>query len=351
MSRALVLCCVLSALPAPLPAQRYAIELIGVGELWKTDGGSRLLARNGGEVSPEATLYTLLTLRASPTLELFFMDELSYAERELGHELELAELRWRARPELVLNAGRVLLPIGIFGQRHLPPVNPLIGDPDLYPPLYPWGAIASGSIGWFDYRAGILSLPAVNERYSPAPSHRPRPAMGAGLTLSPALRVGLSATHGPYLGESVASMLPAGSAWHDFAQTVIAGDVRFGVGYLDMRAEAAWSSYEVPTHSERVNGIGAYIEAKVTIAPRLFAAARVEHFDYAFIQPVSPAFWVGTQTLQRNAEIGLGFLPGRRSMIKLSYRRDQWPGEPAPGAPAMPNGYAVAVQGVIRVGY
>jgi hypothetical protein len=156
--------------------------------------------------------------------------------------------------------------------------------------------------------------------------------------------VGASVTHGPYLGPSVDALLPDAASWGDYNQTVLAADLRYSYGYFETRAEAAWSSYEVPTKSEDVRGFGWYDEMRVTVSPRLFAALRYEDFRYAFVGAFPPGFWVGAETVQRNAEVGLGYRVSETALLKASYRRDFWPGEAAPGAPAMPDGSSLAIQ-------
>lgn len=336
---------------SPLAAQRFAMDLLGDVEVWKTDGGSRILARDSGDGVVLGRLHGWLVVPLPNRIEFRALGVATVATEDLPEygSLEQLELRWRPTPSFGLEAGRLLMPVGAFGQRHFSDANPLVGDPDLYPPVYPWGAVVGGVVGWFDYRVGAVSLPIVNPRYAPRPGHRLRPAVSAGLTLSPALRVGVGATYGPYLGRGVEFALPAGSRWQDFPQAVIAGDLRWSFAYFDTRAEAVWSSYEVPTHGDKKTGFGAYIETKVTLAPRWFIAARIESNDYAFIMPINQFFWAGARTLQRNAEIGIGYRPMAGGLVKLSYRRDQWPGVVGPAEPPAPNGYALALQGSLRV--
>ena len=38
-------------------------------------------------------------------------------------------------------------------------VNPLIGTPEGYPVVYPWGGQIQGVVSGFDYRVGLVSLP------------------------------------------------------------------------------------------------------------------------------------------------------------------------------------------------
>lgn len=337
-----------------LPAQRpVSAEALVDVEGWKTDSLSRLLARNGGDPAYEVRVHAWLGWQASSRLQLVALGVGEFGtagyvstnseDAEANGGLELLGARWTPSPRFGLEAGKVLMPVGSFGQRHFSDVNPLVGAPDMYPPLYPWGAVASGSAGAFDWRAGVVSLPSVNTRYTPIPENRMRPVGGIGVRVGPAFRLGASATHGPYLGSRYDAQLPAGAAWTDFAQTVVAGDARFSAGRFEVRGEVAWSEYEAPTHASPLHGTGWYAEGKATLSPRVFVAARYEDYAYPFILPVNPGFWVGNVTTQHNAEVGGGYRFTPSALLKVSFRKDDWP-QPHPPGVTLANGYAVAVQ-------
>ena len=342
---AAVVCLPLIGVPAG--AQRLAVEALIDGEVWKTDDGSMLLARNSGRPAPQGRVHGWMAYSLARDLELagVAVVEAGYAEAErVDGSLELLELRYTPRQSFGVRLGKMVSPVGTFGARHFSNVNPLIGEPDLYPPQYPWGAVVSGVVGLFDYRAGMVSLPTVNPRYSPAAGHRLRPALGAGVRIGPSFHLGASVTRGAYLGPSIAAHLPDGASWSEYSQTVGAADLRYSFGYFETRAEAAWSSYEVPGHSDRVNGFGWYDEVRLTVSPRLFGAVRYEDFKYAFIGAFGANRWVSAETVQRNVELGVGYRASESALMKIAYRRDFWPGSPGPGAPPMPDGSALAVQ-------
>jgi hypothetical protein len=256
--------------------------------------------------------------------------------------LDLLELRFLPSRALVIEVGKVLHPVGAFGPRHYSTSNPLIGSPDNYPTQYPWGAQASGVIGRFDYRLAAISLPLYHEGYAPAPAHRARPAVGAGVTPATGFRIGVSATVGSYLAPDVADQLPAGPAWHSYDQRVLAGDIRFSRGYLELRGEVARAWYQAPT-AGTLSGDAEYLEIKYTWTPRLFTATRLERNNYPFIRPVQPTFWIGNVVALYNGEVGIGVRLTRNTLAKVSYRKDYWDVEPENRA-RFPNGQALAVQ-------
>jgi hypothetical protein len=201
----------------------------------------------------------------------------------------------------------------------------------------------SGTSSHVDYRAAVVSLPAVREGYSPEPGARPRPAFGVGVTPVPEVRLGASATWGSYLGDEQAAFIPAGSEWSDFDQRVLAFDARFSRGYFELRGELALSSYDVPTKTETSDGVAFYLEAKQTWTPRFFTAVRGERNDYPFIRPISASNWIARNALAYNLEVGVGFRATRELLLKASYRGVWYDVDPSIAA-TLPDGYALAVQ-------
>lgn len=338
-------CAVLFATAAQ--AQRVSFETLLDLEAWKTDDSSALLSRNGGTLLGIARLRAWGGLRVTRSLQLLALGafEAGTTDSAVGPAatLELLEARFSPSRSLVVGAGRILMPMGLFGARRFSHVNPVIGAPDLYPTQYPWGVNVSGAAGAFDYHAGVVSLPVVNTRYTPEPSEKARPIAGVGVSAGPSLHLGLAATHGPYLNRNVSASLPPGSSWDDYDQTVVSANARFSFGYVETRAEVAWSRYEAPTVAEPVHGLGVYAEARVTLSPRVFVGLRLENFDYAFIATFAPGFWVANQTLERNAELGVGYRISESLLFKASFRKDSWPG-PSPPGRQLVDGYAAAIQ-------
>lgn len=324
-------------------AQRGTIETLLDGEAWKTDAGSHLLARDSGHFALEARLTAWGVLRVSRHLDLLGLGEAEAGKadrRDASWEYDQLEARLRFGT-LQLDAGRVLMPIGLFGARRFSNVNPVIGAPDMYPTEYPWGAVVSGTASRFDWRVAAVSLPVVNTNYTPAPSGELRPLVGAGFSFGPALHLGAAVTRGSYLNRNAAN-LP--QSWDSYHQTVASGDLRLSIGYVETRAELAWSSYDAPLASGPLHGLGAYAESKVTLSPRVFVGLRLEHFRYPFVInfPFAP-FWASGMTTENNGEIGLGYRVSNALLIKTSFRKDQWPDPASPGFPT-PAGYAAAVQ-------
>ena len=298
-------------------------------EGWSTDDASRLLTRNDGRPLGSSTLTMWTALRLHAKLQLMALGEVegevgAGAFRDAEVEIDQLALRFSASPTLLVEAGKILPPVGIYAGRRLPITNPVIGAPDSYHVNYPWGVVVTGRWGRLDYRTGMVSKPIVHERYLPPPTDRLRPAVGAGVTLATGFRVGGSFTRGSYLNRDMSSAIPDAAAWSSFNQRIIAFDTRFARGHSEVRAEFSLSSYDVPTIDDAVRGKAGYVEFKRTWTPRFFTAFRLEGNDYPLVKLRDTGKWIGKAVLFWNAEAGIGYRFSRDSVLKVSYRGDRW---------------------------
>jgi hypothetical protein len=334
-------------LPTRLAAQDWLfLDGIVDGEFWATDSGSVLLTRNDGHPAPFGRLQLFAGVDLRQGLQLLALGELEAGKGGQEGKTEVnydqLVLRYTRSPALTVNVGKFATPVGSFANRRFSPVNPLIGSPDGYPVLYPWGIQVGGAGSRFDYRVALVSLPYTHENYVPDPSAAPHLVLGAGITPSTGLRFGASFSLGPYLNRDLSSDLPPGSFWDDYSQTVGAVDAGFSRGYFEFHGEAAVQSFQVPTMSKSLTGFGSYLEFKYTFSPRFFAATRLEYNKYAYIE-FEDEEWKGELLPMSNGEIGVGYRPWSHTIIKLSYRRDHWSVDAAE-RDEFPTGNAVAVQ-------
>lgn len=315
-------------------------------EAWDTDTSSNLLAKNGGRHA--ALGRAMLWGAIEPVRSLVFYglaeSEAGSAVEQAHHELEQAGLRYTRSRRFVLDAGKITMPLGGFAARRFSWRNPLVGEPDAYPVLYPYGATISGAASIVDYRAGVVSLPMAHEEYTPDPTHALRPILGIGITPLVGVRLGVGYTWGPYLNDTLTATQLQDGTWDSYEQRVGVADLAVSYGYLELFAEVGHSAYEVPGRAESVEGVAYYAEGKYTFGPRFFAAIRLERNDYPFIQPVSPTFWVARKTDFHNEEIGLGYRVAASTLLKVSYRQDVWQVDGGNAPFVRPGGRAFAMQ-------
>lgn len=315
-------------------------------ELWKTDSLSVLLARNGGR--PGAIGRLGLWAAAEPWRDLVVFGQLSAetgpARHEAGSELHVTQYgtRWSPSDAFVLEVGKTTHVVGAFSSRYLSFRNPLVGMPDGYSLVYPFGVKLTGSTATFDWRAAMLSKPLTHEGYTVQPSDALRPAIGGGITPFTGFRVGMSATVGPYLNRDLAPTLLAGRGWRSYRQRLVAADVQLSRGYFESFGELAHGSYDVPG-GEPLAGLTWYVETKYTFTPRVYGALRVERNDYPFIMPVNDVSWIASKSDFTDVEVGGGFRVTSSTLVKLSVRADHWVPNPNPFAPQS-SGRALAMQ-------
>lgn len=310
---------------------------------------STLLRRNGGD--PGALYRLRLWSAVEPWQGVFFFANAA-AEGGRAREfdgpgtsvvLEQGGLRLARHRAFVVNAGRMIHPLGAFGSRVVSTRNPLIGIPDGYSPVYPVGLMVNGERGKIDYRVAAVSLPLTHRDYVPGPSPSLRPVIGIGVTPFVGLRIGASASDGSYLNHELSDSELDGRAWQSYRQRVIAGELRYGVGHFDLRTEYAAAKFEVP-RSGWIAGETAYAEARATLTPRIFVATRAEVNRYPFIRPISPTTWISRRTEFRDIEVGGGFWFTANRLLKASYRFDDWVVTPENESFIRPGGGAFALQ-------
>jgi hypothetical protein len=304
------------------------LEGVGDGEFWSTTANSNLLTRNNGRGSGLGRLSMWGAVEPLPGLVFFAAGrgEFGAARPDTNHSeayMEQFGVRFAFSRALVVDGGKLQPLVGTFAPRHFSNRNPLIGSPDGYSLEYPYGVEAAGEIGWFDYRAAMVTLPPTHENYVPVPKARLRPAIGGGMRVMTGLRIGGSFTVGPYLNDSYTPAQLRDAAWTDYQQRVVAADLTYAHGYLETHAEAARASYDVPGRATSIVGWTYYGEAKYTLNPRWFVAARVERNDYPFIRGLATA-WASRLTDFVDGEAGVGYRFSTATLFKTSIRADRW---------------------------
>ena len=334
-ARAALLAILVLALPrTPVQAQGgVLVQGLADVEVYATDARSPLLTRNDGRPAALGRLQLWGALEPWRGIVAFAQGQLEGGPARADEErmelyLDQFGVRLGRSRALVLEAGKMPHPVGAFASRRFSSRNPLIGTPDGYPLQYPLGAALTGSTQRIDYRAALVSLPITHEGYLPDPTPKMRPAIGGGITPTAGIRIGGSATWGPYLNDSLTPGLLAGRRWDAYRECVIAADAQVSRGYLETRGEIAWSSYEVPARAALLRGLTYYLEAKYTIAPRVYVAARYERNDYPFMRPASDSAWLAQATNLYDGEVAIGVRLAPSRLVKLAYRADSWRVEP-----------------------
>jgi hypothetical protein len=339
-------CLALSSAPA---AAQHGLLLQGIfdAEGWATNTTSNLRTKNGGRAAGLVRLQGWGAIEPLPSIVLYAQGEVETGSASPASssrtETEQFGVRYGKSEYFVLDAGRITPVVGTFASRRYSTRNPLIGVPDGYTLDYPYGIKLSGEMTHADYRVALVSLPTTHNNSQPTPTARLRPAVGFGVTPTVGLRIGGSFTIGPYLNSAMDSVLPTSKLWTDYNQRLTAVDVSFSRGYLETHAEGARGSYDVPGRASPITGFTYYGEAKYTLSPRFYVAARVERNKYPFIRRGATA-WVSRLTDFMDGEAGVGVRVTANTLLKASYLADRWWVAPTSTGFRGQGGHALALQ-------
>jgi hypothetical protein len=153
-------------------------------------------------------------------------------------------------------------------------------------------------------------------------SHAPQYAqwvVGGGYTIRQGLRVGISGFRGPYLAPDVAPLLPAATSVRSFPVSGLGLEVQWARGHWSTSGEWQRFQYDLPGFTRAPSLISSYGEAKRTLTPRLYLAARA-----GWLKPGGAEDITGTSTSQfspwiASYEAGGGWWLNRHQLLKASY--------------------------------
>ncbi len=318
--------------------ERVAAGGLGDLEGWATDSQSEFPGRGEGDPSGSARLRAWLAADLGASFELYAQGRIEGGRASVasttGPELEQGYLRYSfgGSSRFVLEAGRIVSPIGNFPRRYFSSVNPLIGAPVGYTSGNPDGVRLSGWAGLFDFTVAAVDRPWTYGADVPAPGRAFRPAVAFGVTPTTGLRLGVYGTHGPYI-----------DGIDDAHQTVAGFDLHFSRGYFVLNGDASRSRYEIPEGAESVDGRTIWLEPVYTVHPRVFLAARIESSDLVYVD-MEDGEWEAERLRLFDVEAGVGVRILPSLLAKITYRRTHWTIDDAALREEYPDGYALAGQ-------
>jgi hypothetical protein len=278
---------------------------------------------------------------------------------------------WPDRP-FELHAGRIPPAFGGFLRRSYGRDNPLIGYPLAYQyltslrhdalPRHADDLIERRGTGWytgypvgspewrpgvplvsaFRYDTGVLARTTMlSERVEAMGSvttgtlSNPRggddngsPQVAGRIAVRPVtgLIVGASGAHGGFLADTLAPDVPAGTRPAEYSQRAVGVDAEYSRAYWLVRAEWLRTWWQVPALAapaigDPLSASGLAVEGRYTIAPGLYAAARVDRLSFGTV-PGS----AGAETWDANVsrvEAGLGYSLTRHIVVKAVYQHNR----------------------------
>ena len=240
------------------------------------------------------------------------------ANREWTGDLWIASLRYEraGRVGIRIDGGLIPSPIGLANLTvRRPHLNPTIAQPgSLFTPLpalefrgpranllgaiYPFGGQVTVSGTRWDTRAAVIDTSPLRRRRIISDVNPPQFAnvvAGGGITPFVGFRIGASVARG---GWARADESPA--VTEDRNATVFTVESEIAFAFTKLAAE--WVRDTVDTSSGTQKASGWFVQGQQTLAPRWFAAARVEHVHSPLVTPL-----VVTRQRMTNTEEVLGF--------------------------------------------
>jgi hypothetical protein len=270
-------------------------------------------------------------------------------------EVRMDEYYLEARPwgddRLALRVGKFATVFGSWAGRHHSWENPFVTPPSLYGDLTPitsraaaispavlagrrnavtnkqtwlpliWGPAYTSGLS-LSGRVDTLSYALELKNVSPASQPERWDAIHDGFSSSPTItgrlgwqplpewNAGVSFSHGAYLDESTGSLPDL----DDYAQTIVGIDVGYAKGHLQVWAELAYASFDVPGVGN-VDTVSGFIEGKYKITAQWWAALRWNQSWYGDI----PGLDVGWDRSAWRVDMALGYRFTENVQAKVQY--------------------------------
>jgi hypothetical protein len=378
MKKWLMLGCVLAMSVCGYGGARAEVTLQARGLLDLTAaGGSRSNERNlttfGDSNYDPYRLRLFLDAAVADGLDLYVQTLLAEGTSVRADGAYALWTPWRER-DLHLEAGKIPWPVGTWAPRKYSDKNALIGEPLMYQhhTSLPWNRIPDDIEDLLEYagqgqgqiarHGDWVGMPVVDDRWWdagvvalgsarplefalgvtqgapgwPEPGHEDVPGQSVlgrlGFVPSPAVRVGVSGSIGPWVPRYFAYALPPGKALRDFEEQLVMGDFEFQGRDSEVHAEGYVKTWQTMTTGDLVVR-GGYVESRVGLGAVLWLAGRAEVMRFSDVTPSTGATRPWDDPLDRY-EVGLGARASREVRIKLSMQRDviRRPGEPVENA-------------------
>ena len=181
-------------------------------------------------------------------------------------------------------------------------------------------AQAEISLRRFDARVQMTtSSPAYPESWNNISRQYLQWTAGGGVTIQQGFRVGVSGFRGPYMENTVAPWLPAGTTVRSFPVIGRGLDVEWARGRLSANGELQDFRFDAPNYVVPPRILAGYAELKARLTPRIYAVVRE---GFLKTESVLDARGVSASefapTLQAT-EIGVGYWLHPRVLAKVSY--------------------------------
>lgn len=197
-----------------------------------------------------------------------------------------------------------------------------VGLPIVWEVPYPIGAMVAGGGGGWTLVAGVMNTapsadPADwNRRQLDVPAG-PSFVSRVSYQLAPEFQMGASYNHGSYMRQGVEDPSGPLTIGRQIQETR-ALDATFRRGHLDVRGELLFNRWEVFRVADDPRDVSYHIEARMLLAPGLFAAGRYSAIQFRQLAHAAGGFDRWDFDIQR-WQLGAGYRLGRSTEVRGEY--------------------------------
>jgi len=229
--------------------------------------------------------------------------------------------------------------LGQFGVNYADPNGSgFKGQPMAYEACWSTGVEAFGAKSVLEYSAAVTygsqSVPNPDGQET---NGEPGVSGRVGLSRLPGAlfgaRMGLSASTGAYMPRNVQG-LDKGRKPESYDQIIVGTDLEYGTGPVVVRGEAIWNRFETPENDtparwlpSHVDAFGYYVEGEWTLSPVFFLGGRWDSIDFHRITSPTGASFDWDADVNR-FEVGGGWRPARRWEIRAVTQGWRYPDDP-----------------------
>jgi hypothetical protein len=194
------------------------------------------------------------------------------------------------------------------------------GMPVVYDFCWDTGVGIQGSQSPLEYSVAVMS--GTPSMMMPAQDwNEGKSVMGRlGFQPVPMLRVGGSASYGPYMASALNPSLPSGKTANDYNQILYMADLAVETGRVSLISEGYHNTWQTPTVGD-LDVWGYYAEGRIGLSNGAYAAARWESMRFSDLADSTGAVQPWDYDIDR-LESGIGYRIARTATIKAVWQRN-----------------------------
>lgn len=193
--------------------------------------------------------------------------------------------------------------------------RPYASAPIVYDNCWNYGAFSLGTIGRFEYAAGVtLGAPAASVSGEDTNENLTWHAK-VGYAFMPGLKLWLSGARGAYLSRDVQPYLPAGKTVNDYYQNLLVASGEWQWSRLTMMGEVYFNKFDTPVREAGLRNESFYVQAVYSVVAGVDAVARYDRLTFEEVASSTGQIMSWDENIQR-WEGGLDYHVTRDLQVK-----------------------------------